>query len=196
MVCGRMEDFGLPTPNHRFLDAHPTVSSELLLRLGSGDAVAKPNVEELLGDGVRFADGSVETVDAIIYATGYKISFPFFDSEFISAPDNVLALYKRMFKPGIDDLAFIGLGQAVPTIFPFAEKQAKLAARWLAGDWALPAPAEMEAEIGRDERQQVRHFIDRPRHRMEVDYYLYEYDLRKRVVPAGQARARALAAVS
>jgi cation diffusion facilitator CzcD-associated flavoprotein CzcO len=191
LVSGRMEDFGLPTPDHRFLEAHPTVSSELLLRLGSGDAVAKPNVEELLGDRVRFTDGSVESVDAIIYATGYKTSFPFFDPEFISAPGNVLRLYKRMFKPGIDDLAFIGLGQAVPTIFPFAEIQAKLAARWLAGDWALPSPEVMEAEMRRDERLHVRHFSSRPRHTMEVDYYLYDHDLRKRVLPAGQERARA-----
>ena len=44
VVSGRMQDFGLPEPNHRFLEAHPTVSSELLLRLGSGDATAKPNV--------------------------------------------------------------------------------------------------------------------------------------------------------
>lgn len=45
LLSGRMEDFGLPTPNHHFLEAHPTVSSELLLRLGSGDAVAKPDVD-------------------------------------------------------------------------------------------------------------------------------------------------------
>src|SRR5262249_47348386 len=109
VFSGRMEDFGLPTPNHRFLEAHPTLSSELLLRLGSGDAVAKPDIEELLSDRVRFVDGTVEQADAIIYATGYKITFPFFDPEFISAPGNVLPLYKRMFKPGIDDLAFIGL---------------------------------------------------------------------------------------
>lgn len=192
LVSGRMEDFGLPTPNHRFLEAHPTVSSELLLRLGSGDAVAKPNIEELLGDRVRFADGTVEQADAIIYATGYKISFPFFDPEFVSAPGNVLPLYKRMFKPGIDDLAFIGLGQAIPTIFPFAECQAKLAARWLAGDWAPPSEAEMEAEIRRDERRHG-HWVPRARHTIELDYYVYEYDLRKRVIPAGRARARALA---
>jgi cation diffusion facilitator CzcD-associated flavoprotein CzcO len=37
IFSGRMEDFGLPTPNHRFLDAHPTVSSELLGRLGAGE---------------------------------------------------------------------------------------------------------------------------------------------------------------
>jgi cation diffusion facilitator CzcD-associated flavoprotein CzcO len=189
VVAGRMEDFGLPTPNHRFLDAHPTVSSELLVRLGSGDATAKPDIDELLGDRVRFADGTVEAVDAIIFATGYKISFPFFDPDFISAPGNVLPLYKRMFKPGIDDLAFIGLAQAVPTIFPFAESQAKLAARWLAGDWALPARADMESEIRRDERLHRRHYASRQRHTMQLDFYLYEYDLRKRVLPEGQARA-------
>jgi hypothetical protein len=186
-----MEDFGLPTPNHRFLEAHPTVSSELLLRLGSGDAMAKPDITELLGDRVRFADGTVEPVDAIVYATGYKISFPFFDPGFIAAPGNVLPLFKRMFKPGIDDLAFVGLGQAIPTIFPFAECQAKLVGRWLAGDWALPSQAEMEAEIKRDERLHVRHYASRQRHTMQLDYYLYEYDLRKRVLPAGRARAQA-----
>ncbi len=196
LVSGRMEDFGLPTPNHQFLQAHPTVSSELLLRLGSGDAVAKANVSELLGDRVRFEDGSVEQVDAIVYATGYRITFPFFDPEFISAPGNVLPLYKRMFKPGIDDLAFIGFGQAIPTIFPFAECQSKLAGRWLGGDWALPSPSEMEREIRRDEQRYVRHYSQRPRHTMQLDYYVYEYDLRKRVIPAGQERARSQPAPS
>ncbi len=190
LVSGRMEDFGLPTPDHHFLEAHPTVSSELLLRLGSGDAIAKPNVAELAGDSVRFTDGSVERVDAIVYATGYQISFPFFDPAFISAPGNALPLYKRMFKPGIDDLGFIGLGQAIPTIFPFAECQSKLAGRWLGGDWALPTPGEMQQEIRRDERKFVRHYSNRPRHTMQLDYYVYEYELRKRVIPQGQERAR------
>ena len=189
-----MEDFGLPTPNHNFLDAHPTVSSELLGRLGAGDAVAKGDVAELLGDRVRFADGSVEQVDAIIYATGYNISFPFFDPDFSRAPGNVLPLFKRMLKPGIDDLAFIGLGQPIPTIFPFSELQSKLAARWLSGDWAPPPEAEMEAEIRRDEAFHAGHFIDKPRHTMQLEWYGYQHDIRTRVIPAGQQRARAHAA--
>jgi cation diffusion facilitator CzcD-associated flavoprotein CzcO len=196
LISGRMEDFGLPTPNHHFLEAHPTVSSELLLRLGSGDATPKPDVAELQGDRVRFADGSVEVVDAIIYATGYKISFPFFDRDFVSAPGNVLRLYKRMWKPGIDDLAFIGLGQAIPTIFPFAECQAKLAGRWLGGEWALPAPREIEREIRRDEKRFVKHYSSRPRHTMQLDYYVYEHDLRTRVIPEGQKRAHGRSASS
>jgi cation diffusion facilitator CzcD-associated flavoprotein CzcO len=191
VINGRMEDFGLPTPNHRFLDAHPTVSSELLGRLGAGDAAAKGDVRELLGDRVRFADGSVEAVDAIVYATGYNISFPFLDPELVSAPENVLPLYKRMFKPGIDDLAFIGLGQAIPTIFPFAELQSKLAARWLSGDWAPPSDEEMRAEIPRDEAFHTGHFVAKPRHTMQLDWYAFERELKTRSIPNGQARARA-----
>jgi cation diffusion facilitator CzcD-associated flavoprotein CzcO len=189
LVSGRMESFGLPTPNHNFLEAHPTVSSELLLRLGSGDAVAKPNVAELLGDRVRFEDGSVEAVDAIVYATGYRITFPFFDPGFISAPANRLPLYKRMFKPGVDDLAFVGLAQAIPTLFPFAECQSKFLARWLAGEWALPEADEMEREIAADEQRFVAHFNDRPRHTMQSDARVYEYELTRKVLPAGRQRA-------
>ena len=189
-----MEDFGLPTPNHKFLDAHPTVSSELLGRLGAGDAVAKGDVAELLGDRVRFADGSVEPLDAIIYATGYNISFPFLAPELICAPENRLPLYKRMFKPGIDDLAFIGLGQPIPTIFPFSELQSKLAARWLSGDWAPPPRDAMQAEIVRDEAFHTAHFVNKPRHTMQLDWYAFERELKTRSIPAGQARARAGAA--
>jgi hypothetical protein len=191
VFSGRMEDFGLPTPNHRFLDAHPTVSSELLGRLGAGDAVAKGDVAELLGDRVRFADGSVEAVDAIIYATGYNVSFPFFDRDFLAAPENRLPLYKRMLKPGLDDLAFIGLGQPIPTIFPFSELQSKIAARWLSGDWAPPAPAEMEEEIPRDEAFHTGHFTDKPRHTMQLEWYGFQHELLTRSIPAGQRRARA-----
>jgi hypothetical protein len=32
-------------------------------------------------------DGRVDDIDAIIYATGYNITFPFFDRSFIAAPE-------------------------------------------------------------------------------------------------------------
>jgi hypothetical protein len=191
LASGRMEDFGLPHPNHRFLEAHPTVSSELLLRLGSGDAVGKPNVEELQGDRVRFEDGTSEQIDAIVYATGYKITFPFFDPEFLSAPDNRFPLYKRIFVPGIDDLAFIGFAQTVPTLFPFVELQSKLVVRYLNGEYALPSVEEMEETIRSDQERHFGRVTDRPRHTMQIDWYIYEDDIRNREIPAGRERAAA-----
>ncbi|MFD4511632.1 flavin-containing monooxygenase [Streptomyces sp. NPDC058457] len=189
LASGRMEDFGLPTPNHRFHQAHPTLSSELLLRLGSGDAVAKPDVAELAGNHVRFTDGTVEEIDAIIYATGYNISFPFFEADLISAPDNRLPLYKRMFKPGIDDLVFLGLAQPLPSLFPFIELQTKLLARYAAGFYALPGPGDMQRAIA-DEQRFNAEFAKSPRHTMEVDGYVYEHDMLTREFPAGLRRAQ------
>lgn len=191
MTAGRPEDYGLPTPNHRFFEAHPTQSVELPLRLGSGDLRAKGDIERWDGATVRFADGTSEDFDVVVHATGYNITFPFFDPAFISAPENEIRLYKRIFKPGVDDLAFVGFAQATPTLFPFVECQARLVAAWLVGRWAPPPVAEMERVIDEDQHKYTAHMVQRPRHTQQLDFFLYEHDLRVKEVPAGLARAGA-----
>lgn len=181
--------YGLPAPNHKLFEAHPTQSVELPLRLGSGDVIPKPNVGRLDGDTVHFDDGTSGVFDVIVYATGYNITFPFFDPEFINAPDNAIRLYKRMFKPGMDNLVFIGFAQAVPTLFPFIECQAKLLAAYAVGRYALPPAAEMERVIDADQKLYVGHCTDRPRHTQQVDYFHYDHDIRTRELPAGMKRA-------
>ena len=152
MTGSNPELYGLPKPNHKFFEAHPTQSVELPLRLGSGDVVPKPDVSRLDGLTVHFEDGTSTDLDVIVYATGYNITFPFFDEQFLSAPGNVIRLFKRMFKPGIDDLVFMGFAQAVPTLFPFVEAQARLLAAYAVGRYALPDAEEMERVIAEDQR--------------------------------------------
>ena len=183
--------YGLPEPNHKFFEAHPTQSVELPLRLGSGDVVPKPNVSRLDGSTVHFEDGTSDDFDVIVYATGYNITFPFFDPDFLSAPDNHLPLYKRMFKPGIEDLTFVGLAQATPTLFPLVVWQARRAAAHLAGAYALPGITEMERVIVEDEQKYIGHVLKTPRHTQQVDYFIYEHDIRARELPRGRARAAA-----
>lgn len=188
--------YGLPPANHKLFEAHPTQSVELPLRLGSGDVVPKPNVTRLDGDVVHFDDGTSDVFDVIVYATGYNITFPFFDPELIDAPGNQIRLYKRMFKPGFDDLAFIGFAQSVPTLFPFVECQARLLAAYAVGRYALPPVDEMERVIDADQQLHAGHCTDRPRHTQQVDYFIYEHDLRKRELPSGMKRARRTAQVA
>ena len=183
--------YGLPPANHKLFEAHPTQSVELPLRLGSGDVTPKPNVARLDGDTVHFDDGTSDVFDAIVYATGYNITFPFFDADFLSAPDNHIRLYKRMFMPGIDNLVFIGFAQAVPTLFPFVECQARLLAAYAVGRYALPAIGEMEQTIDADQQLHAGHCTDRPRHTQQVDYFYYEHDVRTKELPAGAKRAAA-----
>ena len=49
MTGSNPELYGLPKPDHKFFEAHPTQSVELPLRLGSGDITPKGNVSRLDG---------------------------------------------------------------------------------------------------------------------------------------------------
>src|SRR5687767_3257910 len=93
---GKMEDYGLPTPDHEFGEAHPTISGRILDRIVHGTITPKRNIAELVGDRVRFTDGSEVEADLVVYCTGYRVTFPFFDEGFISAPDNDLPLFRRV----------------------------------------------------------------------------------------------------
>ncbi|MET0837980.1 MAG: NAD(P)/FAD-dependent oxidoreductase, partial [Marmoricola sp.] len=181
--------YGLPAPNHKFFEAHPTQSRELPQRLKSGDVTPKGNIERLDGATVHFEDGTSSDFDAIIYATGYNITFPFFDQDLLSAPDNHFPLYKRMFKPGLDDLVFVGFAQSTPTLFPFVEAQARLVAAYLTGHYRLPSVPEMERTIVADEQKFIGHYNATPRHTQQVDFFIYEHDLRTREIPQGRRRA-------
>ena len=196
IASGRMEEFGLPTPDHQFLEAHPTVSSELLLRLGSGDAVAKPDVAELLSDRVRFEDGSVEEVDTIVYATGYKIRFPFFDADFISAPGNRSRSTSGCSSRGSTTSRSSASPRRSRRSSRSPSASRKFLARWLGGEWALPPVEDMEREIAADDARFIAHFNNRPRHTMQTDATVYEYELERKVLPAGRERAERGMAVS
>ncbi|MFC8044691.1 flavin-containing monooxygenase [Nocardia sp. NPDC057353] len=189
VISGNPVNYGLPAPNHKFMEAHPTQSVELPLRLGSGDVTAVGNVAKLDGRTVHFEDGQAKDFDVIIYCTGYNITFPFFDPEFLSAPGNKIQLYKRIFKPGLDDLAFVGFAQPFPTLFPFVECQARLVAAFAAGHYRPPSDAEMERVIAEDEQKFIGHMMNTARHTQQLDYWLYEHDLRVRELPAGYRRA-------
>jgi hypothetical protein len=169
-VQGPVERYGLPKPDHRLGEAHPTVSSDILNRVVHGAVVAKPNIAELAGDSVRFTDGSVEKVDVIIYCTGYKVTFPFFEESFISAPENDLPLYRRVFKPGIPNLAFIGLLQPLGAIMPLAEAQSRWFGDLLTGRYALPPADEMQRDIDEERQKMFARYVKSRRHTMQVDF--------------------------
>ncbi len=189
VVVGRVENYGLPTPDHRLLESHPTISSDFLGRLAQGEVTWKPGITSLAGDRVTFADGSAEPVDVIVWCTGYKVSFPFFDPGFLSAPENELGLYRRVFKPGIENLFFVALLQPLGAMMPLAEAQGRWIAAYLRGEYRLPSRAAMERDIRRESARLRRRYVASKRHTMEVDFEDYLFRLR-RELRAGERRAR------
>jgi hypothetical protein len=185
LARGRTARFGLPVPKHRVLEEHPTISSDLLNLIGHGRIRVKPGIARLEGDSVLFVNGDRERIDALIYATGYHIRFPFLDLDIIDPHDNEVALYQMVVDPKHPGLYFIGLIQPFGSIMPLAELQSEWVGDLLLGRVGLPGTRWMVRSIARARRNMRKRYTDSPRHTIEVDYYQYvraiESERRRRV---------------
>ncbi len=190
---GTMTRYGLPKPDHKIASAHPTISDDLLTRLGHGDITVKPNIARLDGDRVHFVDGSSEQIDAIVYCTGYKISFPFLDPSLVSAEDNQISLYHRVVDPDHEGLYFIGLVQPLGAIMPLAEAQSEWVADLLEGKATLPPAAEMRREIGDYSRAMRKRYVASKRHTIQVDFLDHLSELKKERAAGARRRGRSVA---
>lgn len=192
-TVGLPENYGLPRPNHRFGETHPTVSDEIHVRMGSGDIKAMPNIKEFQGKEVVFTDGRRVEADIVIYATGYKVSFPFFKQLDLQAKDNELPLYKRIFSPKHPNLFFIGLIQPLCSIMPISEVQSTLIAEYLTGNYALPDQVYMNKNMQEYHQKMKQLYVSSKRHTMQIECMDYTYDLGKEL-KKGYRRAKSQAA--
>jgi dimethylaniline monooxygenase (N-oxide forming) len=172
-VQGPMENYGLPTPDHKLGQAHPTISADLLPRIGHGRIAVKPNIERIDGPTVRFVDGTSADIDTIVWCTGYRITFPFLERALLGAEDNRVPLYRRVVDPEHPGLYFIGLVQPLGAIMPIAERQSEWVADLLEGRAALPDRERMRREIAREERAMRKRYIASTRHTIQVDFHPY-----------------------
>ena len=132
--------------------------------------------------------------DVVIYCTGYKITFPFFDEDFISAPDNHIELFRRVFHPDIDNVFFIGLLQPLGAIMPLAEAQGSGSPSTCAGEYALPPPSRVRRDIAEDQAAMRKRYVASKRHTIQVDFDDYLFDLaRERSRARERARDRGFA---
>lgn len=176
---GRLRNFGLPTPEHRILEEHPTISSDLLSMIGHGKIGHTNNVTELAGEEVIFQNGKRGEFDVIIFATGYEIAFPFLDRSILNPAGNEVSLYKRVVHPEHTGLYFLGLVQPWGSVLPLAEEQGKWVADLIEHKCGLPSSERMQAEI-RAWRQQMRsRYTETARHTIQVDFYPYLDELRR-----------------
>jgi hypothetical protein len=179
LARGKVTDYGLPQPDHDVLEAHPTISDDLLTRLGHGDIVVKPNIARFDGPVVEFTDGTREEVDVVVYCTGYQVSFPFLAETLVTAEDNHVDLYRRVVSPDHPGLYFIGLVQPLGAVMPLAEEQSHWVAELITGEVVLPAVPQMRAQIAAYDQALRKRYVASKRHTIQVDVHAYTKELRK-----------------
>lgn len=185
LAHGKQENYGVPKPDRPLLTEHPTVSQDLLNMAGRGLIRFKPNIERFEGHEVIFADGTRDHVDMIVYATGYKVTFPFFKEGFFNVEQtNDLQLYRRVVHPDFSGLYFVGLVQPLGAIMPLAETQGIWITKLIRGECRLPSPAAMLRAIDDETAKNRRRYNQpgnqlSPRHTLQVDFHPYKKSIER-----------------
>jgi hypothetical protein len=181
LARGKQEDYGVPKPNRPVLSEHPTLSQDLLNLSGRGLIKFKPNIKEFKGKTVVFEDGTEQDFDLIIYATGYKVTFPFLKhyAEFDIEETNDIRLYKKVIHPDYKNLFFLALIQPLGAIMPLAEIQSKWIAKIIKGESKLPSKDTMLKTIEEDKQKLAQRYKQTPRHTLQVDFFTYKRIIEK-----------------
>ena len=180
LARGRQQDYGVPVPNRPLLSEHPTISQDLLSLAGRGLVNFKPNIYRFEGRDVLFTDGTREAFDLIIYATGYKVTFPFFRVDFFNVEQtNDLQLYRRVVHPDFAGLYFLGLVQPLGAIMPLAETQSIWLAKLINGQCHLPDHDTMLRSIRDESLKNKRRYKTSVRHTLQVDFHPYKQSLER-----------------
>jgi pyruvate/2-oxoglutarate dehydrogenase complex dihydrolipoamide dehydrogenase (E3) component len=180
MTIGNYKDYQLENPKFPVTKAHPTMNSELLYKIRHGKVQPKKGVASVSGKKVTFTDGSSETFDVIVAATGYKMAFRYFDKKVLCFEDaERIELYLRMIHPTYHNLFFIGLVQPQGCIWPIADHQSKLIANHIMGRWELPKNIET---LAKDEADEIaKDFLNRARHSVEVHFHEFIHKIKKNI---------------
>ena len=194
MNIGDYRDYGLERPKHGLLQAHVTVNSELLYYLRHGKIHPRRDVARFEGNTVHFVNGKAEDYDVVICATGFNISFPFFDKSFLDFSEGKdVPLYLLTIHPDHPSLFFVGLVQPLGSIWPLSDLQSKLAANAIIGNYT--PPADIRERIARDLAYRRRHYVKSPRHSVEVEYFPYRKALLREIPANAPKWGEAVAAV-
>ena len=169
---------GLPRPDHALFSEPVIPNEQYLQELGHGRFTVRPDVARFNGTQVEFTDGSSEEIDLVIFATGYKMRFPFLDASLLQWELGVPRLYLNIFHPQYDTLFFVGLSEPSTKTWEVAEHVARLISLLLKAQEANPEgmawfhklKAQCAGPVGLGNTQRSRFF--------DVEYHSYLRKLR------------------
>jgi dimethylaniline monooxygenase (N-oxide forming) len=185
IVYGTMEQWGFVTPKSR---THPTSHTSLMSHFVWQRIKAKPGIDSVRGNEVRFADGTSQSFDTVIAGTGYAVDLPFLAPELRPLAGHRIELFLRVVHPTRRGLYFTGMfNVAGGGNIRMMDDQAEWIAELVCGDLGLPDEREMRVVMEQEQAYLKRHFPGSPRYALELDPPFYRRQLARE---RQRARAR------
>jgi hypothetical protein len=128
LVVGDYRRYGLPPPDHKIFEHHPTINSELLYYVKQGRITPRADVARFEGGRVAFVDGASEAYDVVVCATGYHVDFPFLPPGLVPVTGGLAHVYGGALLPEYRHLYIIGTMQPRYGFGPLLSEGAELLA--------------------------------------------------------------------
>ncbi|MEI9995606.1 MAG: amino acid permease [Rhizomicrobium sp.] len=181
-VVGDLTRYGLPAPDHKALESHPIMNTQILHYLAHGDLKAKRDVKTFTETGAIFTDGSEETFDLILFATGYNYKIPYLDESLFTWKQGHPELYLNIFHRRLHGLAVVGFVEFASAGYQRFDEMAQMAAMdaWIAesgkgrADWDRLKHEDVPNLRG------TKNYVASPRHANYVDVAVYRRVLAER----------------
>jgi flavin-binding monooxygenase-like protein len=111
IIVGDYRRYGLPLPDHKIFEHHPTINSELLYYVKHGRITPRPDISRFDGGRVHFIDGGSGDYDIVVCGTGFHVDFPFLPRGMVPLTGGLAHLYGGVVLPDYRHLYVIGTMQ-------------------------------------------------------------------------------------
>jgi len=186
IVHGRMEQWGFVTPKSR---THPTSHPSLMSHFVWDRIKAKPGIASVKEQEVTFVDGTSETYDSVIVATGYQVDLPFLAPPLRPLDGHQLGLFLRVVHPAHSGLYFVGMfNVAGGGNIRMMDDQAEWVTDLVTGQLAPPDHATIRAGMEEEQAFLRKHYPAAPRYALELDPVFYRKQLQREFQRARGAR--------
>jgi len=181
LLTGDLTRWGLPAPDHKLFESHPILNAQLLHHLQHGNIAVRPDVRSFDGQEVVFSDGSRESFDLVLCATGYHFGARF-AADFLEWEGGRASLYMAMFSRVHPTLCAIGYLDQNSSAFKLFDTQALTLASFLRAQLdGSPSAGRFEALI-RTDRPDLSggiRFVRSDRHAVYYDAHAFSGYLRR-----------------
>lgn len=181
LVNGNLSRFGLPTPDHKLFESHPLLNSQLLHYLQHGDIQVRPDISHYEGDQVVFKDGTRETLDLVLYATGYKWSCRY-ATDYFEWKGGRPQMYLSIFSRQHHNLFGIGYLETNSSAYKLFDNEAHLIACYLADQLRRPSMAQEFHQLIQHDQPDLSggiQFVKSQRHEVYLEVHALKKHMRQ-----------------
>ena len=187
MIQGDMEKLGFKKATQRI---HNTSNGTLAIHLAYRRVSVKQKIEKIDGKTLHFSDGTSDTFDVVIAASGYLIDLPFIKPDVLPVVDNSIELYKRIVStnhPGLYFIGFINTSTGLPYAF---ERQVQWLIPFEKGQAIFPGVDDMRMDITSKTEWLKKWFHYTSRVTLEEPHVFYFAQLNKSLAEGRLRKAR------